>query len=128
MPVFKLIRAVTKPFILLAEKLFNKPPIIREPMVQQAIDRETANMAIYEYRGCPFCMLTRRALYRLNIRIELRDALNNDEYKTELVEGGGKNQVPCLRIMHEDQKDTWMYESRDIINLLEEKYGRDKAA
>ena len=125
MPVFKIIRAITKPLILLAEKLFNKPPIIREPMAQQAIDRETASMAIYEYRGCPFCMLTRRALHRLNLRIELRDALNSEQFKRELIEGGGKNQVPCLRITNADHSDTWTYESSDIIRLLEDKYGRE---
>ncbi|MCW8963741.1 MAG: glutathione S-transferase N-terminal domain-containing protein [Gammaproteobacteria bacterium] len=123
MPIFKLIRAVSKPLVLIAEKLFNPPPIIREPMVQQGIDRETANMAIYEYRACPFCMKTRRALRRLSLRIELRDALKNAEHKKDLLEQGGKIQVPCLRISSEDGEDTWMYESSDIIQFLEDKYG-----
>ena len=122
MPIFKLIRALTKPMILIAEQLFNPPPIIREPMVQQGIDRETANMAIYEYRGCPFCMRTRRALRRLNLHIELRDTLNNPEHKKDLLEQGGKEQVPCLRYTAEDGREKWMYESLDIINFLEEKY------
>jgi len=123
MPIFKLIRSATKPFILLAEKLFNPPPVIREPMVQQGIDRETANMAIYEYRACPFCMKTRRALRRLSLKIELRDALHNSEHKKDLLEQGGKTQVPCLRITAEDGSDNWMYESSDIIQFLENKYG-----
>lgn len=123
MSIFKLIRAVTKPMILMAEKMFRPSPIIREPMVQMSIDRETANMAMYEYRACPFCMITRRALYRLNLRIELRDALHNKQYKKELTELGGKNQVPCLRITGDDGKDRWMYESADIISFLEDKYG-----
>jgi len=109
--------------ILIAERMFNPTPIIREPMVQQGIDRETAEMAIYEYRGCPFCMKTRRALRRLNLNIELRDALNNAEYKKDLLELGGKSQVPCLRISVNDD-DNWMYESSDIIDFLEEKYGQ----
>ena len=122
MPFFKFIRAITRPFILLAEKMFNPPPIIREPMVQQGIDRETANMAIYEYRACPFCMKTRRALRRLSLRIELRDALHDPQHKKDLLEQGGKTQVPCLRISTPDGDDTWMYESSDIIRFLEEKY------
>lgn len=124
MPIFKFIRAISRPIVLISEKLFNPPPIIREPMVQQSIDRETAYMAIYEYRACPFCMKTRRALRRLSLKIELRDALNNPEHKKDLLEKGGKTQVPCLRIISEDGNDRWMYESRDIINFLEEKYGR----
>jgi glutaredoxin len=109
--------------ILMAERMFRPSPVIREPMVQMSIDRETANMAMYEYRACPFCMITRRALYRLNLRIELRDALHNEQYKKELIEQGGKNQVPCLRITGDDGKDRWMYESADIISFLEDKYG-----
>lgn len=122
MSVFKIVRAMTKPLILMAEKMFRPSPVIREPMVQQSIDRETANMALYEYRACPFCMITRRALYRLSLRIELRDALNNKQYRQELVEQGGKNQVPCLRIINDNGADTWMYESADIISFLEDKY------
>jgi glutaredoxin len=124
MSFFKLVRALTKPLVLMAEKMFKPSPIIREPMVQQRIDRETANMALYEYRACPFCMLTRRALYRLSLRIELRDALRNEQYKKELVEQGGKNQVPCLRITSDDGKETWMYESADIISYLDDRYGQ----
>ena len=122
MSVFKIVRAITKPLILMAEKMFRPSPVIREPMVQQSIDRETANMALYEYRACPFCMITRRALYRLSLRIELRDALNNKQYRQELLEQGGKNQVPCLRITNDNGADTWMYESADIISFLEDKY------
>jgi glutathione S-transferase len=36
----------------------------------------------------------------------------------DLVQGGGKLKVPCLRI-HENSKDTiWMYESSAIISFL----------
>jgi len=110
--------------VLIAEKIFPPSPIIREPMVQQSIDRETANMAMYEFRGCPFCMRTRRALRRLNLHIELRDALNNPEHKKDLLEQGGKNQVPCLRFTAEDGSEQWLYESLDIIDFLEEKYAK----
>jgi len=34
--------------VLIAEKIFPPSPIIREPMVQQSSDRETANMAMYD--------------------------------------------------------------------------------
>jgi len=124
MPFFKLVRSLSRPLILMAEKMFNPPPIIREPMVQQGIDRETANMAIYEYRACPFCMKTRRALRRLSLRIELRDALHDTQHKQDLLELGGKTQVPCLRISSADGNDTWMYESSDIIEFLEDKYDK----
>lgn len=128
MPIFKLIRAITKPIILTAEGLCNPPPIIREPTVQQRVDDETADMAIYEFHACPFCMRTRRALRRLSLNVELRDAKDDPEHRETLLEQGGKTQVPCLRIANEKGDDTWMYESSDIIDFLEKQYGRESAA
>lgn len=124
MPIFKIFRAITRPLILAAERMCNQAPIIREPMVQQGIDRETANMAIYEFKGCPFCMKTRRSIRRLSLNIELRDAMKNDVHREALKTEGGRIQVPCLRIT-KDGEDTWMYESTDIISFLEGKYGKE---
>jgi len=39
-------------------------------------------------------------------------------HRDNLIDGGGKSQVPCLRIESEDGAVQWMYESRDIINYL----------
>ena len=36
----------------------------------------------------------------------------------DLLNGGGKTQVPCLRIDNPDGETQWMYESDDIINYL----------
>lgn len=122
MNIFKLIRISTKPFILAIEKLFNPSPIQRDPESQQKIDTEIKSMVIYQYHGCPFCMITRRATRRLNLGIELRDVLNNSGHKAALIHGGGKNQVPCLRI-EENENITWMYESKDIISYLDNRFG-----
>jgi len=94
----------------------------RDPDAQKKVNDKTTNMAIYQYLGCPFCMIVRRNLHRLNLKIELRDALHDPEHKKALIEGGGKNQVPCLRI-HENGEDVWMYESADIINYLDKRFG-----
>ena len=40
------------------------------------------------------------------------------KYQSELVAGGGKGQVPCLRIEKEDGQIQWMYESNDIIKYF----------
>ena len=56
--------------------------------------------------------------------METRDAKNNEAYRQELAEQGGKVKVPCLRI-EEQGKVTWMYESSDIVAFLQ---GLDKAA
>ncbi len=55
---------------------------------------------------------------RLNrIKLEKKNIHSNPLYKAELVQGGGKKQVPCLRIEQADGPQ-WMYESNDIIRYL----------
>lgn len=51
------------------------------------------------------------------IDLELR---NTSERKNAqaLMQGGGKTQVPCLRIENIDGEVQWMYESDDIIRYL----------
>lgn len=88
---------------------------------QAELDAQTANMAIYQYAACPFCVITRRALKRLGLNIELRDAKNDPQYHLELEQQGGKQQVPCLRI-EEQGTVTWMYESSDIIDYLSQRF------
>ena len=40
------------------------------------------------------------------------------ENNADLIAGGGKSQVPCLRIEDEKGDVSWMYESLDIIRYL----------
>ena len=93
------------------------------PEKQAELDARTANMALYQYAACPFCVKTRRAIRRLGLNIELRDAKNDPRYRRELEQEGGKQQVPCLRITNEDGGTTWMYESGDIIDYLQKRFG-----
>lgn len=58
----------------------------------------------------------------MNLPLEYRDARPNDEHRRELKEEGGKVQVPCLRIETDDGTE-WMYESDDIIEFLEQRFG-----
>ncbi len=47
----------------------------------------------------------------------LRNIMENIDYRNELMAGGGKTQVPCLRIS-DGASEQWMYESRDIVEYL----------
>ena len=38
----------------------------------------------------------------------------------ELISGGGKSQVPCLRIQNTEGEVSWLYESDDIIDYMSE--------
>jgi len=59
---------------------------------------------------------------RLSLNIETRDAQHNQEYRDELLQGGGEIKTPCLKIINEHGKVIWMYESADIISYLQERF------
>ncbi len=40
----------------------------------------------------------------------------------ELIAGGGKLKVPCLRVGNEDGQTQWIYESGEIIGYLENSF------
>jgi len=88
---------------------------------QAHFDSQTANMALYEFEACPFCVKTRRAAKRLGLRIETRDAKNTERWHNELIADGGKYQVPCLKVS-EEGNDTWLYESSDVIAYLQNRF------
>ena len=61
-----------------------------------------------------------------SINIELRDIMNDELARQELLQGGGKAVVPCLRIKSGDSVD-WLYESMDIIRYLDERFSTSSA-
>jgi glutathione S-transferase len=84
-------------------------------------------MALYQYFACPFCIKTRRALHRLNLPLELRDAQHDREHRATLAREGGRIQVPCLRVDSADGT-RWLYESDDIIRYLEDRFSAGAVA
>ena len=60
-------------------------------------------------------------MYKLNLSIEKRNASEGSIHRNELLEGGGRVKVPCLRIEKEGKVE-WMYESSDIIHYLETQF------
>lgn len=103
---------------------FLMPPkgIKRSPEAQAQVDKQTRLLALYQFHACPFCVKVRRAMKRFSLDIELRDAKNNDTFRQELLENGGRVKVPCLRITNDDGSVSWMYESNDIIRYLEQRF------
>jgi len=108
--------------ILFLDWLTSPKKPAHSPEKQAELDAQTANMAVYQYFACTFCIKTRRAIRRLGLNIELRDAKNDPQYRLELEQQGGKQQVPCLRL-EEAEGITWMYESSDIIGYLNQRFG-----
>lgn len=95
----------------------------RSPEEQKCVDSATEKLSLYQFYACPFCLKTRRALTRLNLNIKTRDAQKNPA-RAELLNGGGEIKVPCLRIDKNDET-IWMYESSDIIQYLEQRFGEN---
>lgn len=119
---FKLVRAVVGPLLLTWDRLTTPKGITRPVEEQQRIDRQTRDLVLYQFRSCPFCIKTRRAIKRLSLDIAVRDALRDADSRRELLEGGGQIKVPCLKIAGNGGQTTWMYESSDIIRYLQERF------
>lgn len=73
---------------------------------------------LYYFRSCPFCIKLILAMQFMGIKLPMNNIKDNPDHKAELVKGGGKKQVPCLRIEGENGEVEWMYESSDIIRYL----------
>jgi glutaredoxin len=120
-----LIRPALGSLILFFNWLFTPRGIKRGAEVQTAINKQTSRLTLYQYKACPFCVKVRRAMKRQSLDIETRDAKRCETARDELLAGGGKLKVPCLRIDDGYGRVSWMYESKDIIGYLE---GQFKAA
>ena len=77
-----------------------------------------SSFALYYYDQCPFCQLVLRELNGLKTQVELKNTLTVPNNRQELVAGGGRTTVPCLRITNEGGEVQWMYESSDIARYL----------
>jgi len=114
-----IIREILGALILFFDWVFTPKGIKRETKHQEKIDRQTAGLSLYEYRACPFCVKVRRAFKRNALNIPTHDVKRNENSRDELLQGGGRLKVPCLRIEKKNADVKWMYESKDIIRYLE---------
>lgn len=92
---------------------------------QAAVENSLGKYSLYHFDACPFCVKVRRAMQRMNLPIELRNASPAGEHRETLAREGGRIMVPCLRIENEDGSIEWMYESKDIIAYLNQRYAID---
>ena len=75
---------------------------------------------LFYFATCPYCIKVRLAAWWMGIDLPLKEILHHPDNREALVAGGGKKQVPCLRI-ETDTSVEWMYESSDIIRYLKRK-------
>lgn len=121
--IFWIIRKVLAAVILTLDWVFTPKSIKRTEDSQAKIDTETQDLTLYQYKACPFCVKVRRNMKRAALNIETKDAKRCETSKQELLTGGGQLKVPCLKIT-ENGEDRWMYESSDIIEYLDQRFGQ----
>jgi len=80
-----------------------------------------APLVLYNFEASPYCRKVREALIELDLPCEVRNVAKRSARRPELVERGGKMQVPYLV---DPNTDTAMYESDDIVRYLDSTYGR----
>ncbi len=122
---FRTLRLVLNPFMLLWERLSTPQGIQRAPAAQQQVDERTRALALYQFRTCPFCIKVRKEIARLSLNIELRDAQHDASHRAALEQGGGKLQVPCLRITDAQGQVQWLYESEAINAWLRQQFSTE---
>lgn len=119
---FKTLRALLGPILLLMNRITRPKGVVRNSAAQQVVDTRTGQLALYHFPTCPFCLKARRAMHRLSLNIDLRNAQHDPAHRQALLEGGSKIQTPCLRITDAQGQSIWLYESRDIIAYLEREF------
>jgi glutaredoxin len=120
--VFKFVRIVLTPVMLLSEKLTTPKGIKRSGAAQADVNVACQQLALFQFTACPFCIRVRKEIARLNLPITKLDAQHDEQHRAALATGGGRIKVPCLRINQSNGEQQWLYESRDIIQYLQQRF------
>jgi len=78
-------------------------------------------LTLYVKTGCPFCAMVLRALDELELDYKEKN-IADQEVAEELIERGGKRQVPYLI---DTDAEVEMYESADIVAHLNQRYEKE---
>jgi glutathione S-transferase len=76
-------------------------------------------LTLYIKETCPFCQRVLQMGENLQVTFDVKDVSEDESAQAELMEKGGKDQVPFLV---DAEKDVSMYESNDIIEHIREHY------
>lgn len=119
---FRLVRIVLGPVLLFLDKITTPKGIVRPATEQAALNEQTRNLTLYQFKTCPFCIKVRRAIKRQSLNIAMLDAQHDTRSRQQLLDGGGRIKVPCLKISQADGQVEWIYESQQIIQYLQRQY------
>lgn len=119
---FKALRRVLMPFMLIYAALSKPEPIQRDSAKQAEINERCHQLTLYQFATCPFCIRVKKEVHRLCLPIKMANIRSDLKARQALLEGGGKQQVPCLHIIHDDGQQEWMFESNDINRYLQQQF------
>lgn len=122
---FKTLRVLLGPVMLLREMLTRPSGLVRQPVLQAAVDAQCRSIVLYQYKTCPFCIKVRQEMRHLSLKIERRDAQKEGENRADLVHFGGQAKVPCLKITDQSGDSRWMYDSSAIVAYLRGRFASD---
>ncbi|MFC3121254.1 glutaredoxin family protein [Agaribacter flavus] len=83
------------------------------------------DLSLYHRSTCPYCLFVMSFMRGQGISINKHNISAEPNRQAELIEQGGKRQVPCLRIK-QAEGDVWLYESADIIEYLRKRIDKRK--
>jgi glutaredoxin len=119
---FKTLRVILGPFMLLGEFVTRPKAMVRPAASQAEVEQQCSSIVLYQYKTCPFCIKVRQEMRRLALDVQQLDAQQPGTNRDELVRGGGKAKVPCLKITDSAGKTQWLYESGEIIKYLRSRF------
>ena len=120
--LFRTLRLVLGPFMLLKERLTQPKGVVREAAAQTAVEAQCQSLALYQFSTCPFCIQVRQEMRRLSLPIKKRDAQHDAAHRSALQLGSGANKVPCLQITDAQGQIQWLSDSKAIVAYLRSRF------
>ncbi len=115
---FRSLRTVLGPVMLVKEAVTRPRGLTRTPDAQEAVDLACGDLALYQYKTCPFCIKVRQEMRRLSLTVAKVDAQHEGPARTALLQGGGQTKVPCLKVTDSSGASRWIYDSEKINAYL----------
>jgi len=119
---FRTLRIVLGPLMLLKERLGRPAAVKRSAERQAEVNRQCAELALYQFKTCPFCIKVRQEMHALALPITRLDAQHDAQNRNALLQGTGASKVPCLRISDAQGRVQWLSESGAIVAYLRTKF------
>ncbi|QIZ83802.1 glutaredoxin [Bermanella marisrubri] len=97
------------------------PTVKRSSKEQRRVEKVASGLTLYVSDTCPYCTKVKKQVKHLNIPLTIKNLDRCHIYQKELLSGGGKAQVPCLKIDRSKGVE-WVYRSEQIANYMDKKF------